>query len=123
EVLVVDLVSVIDQDDVGMRELGGGLGLALKAADDFRVLREPILANDLERDNAVEPAVQRLEDLAHAAFAKKLEDAVGAEDEIGAVALEDLIGLVGGEPAALDEDADEGHGVLIALLQIVYHLF
>jgi hypothetical protein len=60
------LVGAMDVDDVRMRELAGGAGLAQEAAADLRV-RGDVRREDLERDLAVEPDVARAVDDAHAA--------------------------------------------------------
>src|SRR4051812_14740041 len=63
--------------------------------------------HDLEGDDAVHEGVAGLEDLPHAALAERVEQHVGAEHELGGPALEDLFALVGGQPGALHQFADE----------------
>ena len=57
-----------------------------------------------------------LEDLAHAALAEAFQDAILAEHQVGALPLEDLVGLIGRQPAFLDQRLRQCAGVVGALL-------
>jgi len=86
-------------------QLGGGTDLALEAADGVGV-RQAILADDLQGDDAAEAPVAGLEDFSHAALAEPLQEDIGAEDEV--VALQELVGLVRRQPAALEKGPGPG---------------
>ena len=90
--------------------------LALEAAHGVGVV-EPLLADELEGDDAAELPVAGLEDLAHAALAEPLQQDIGAEKKFLAAALEELVGLVGGQPVAADQLAGQGFGIGKARLQ------
>ena len=66
EVLAVHLADLVDGHDVGVIKLGGGTGLDMEAADFVRA-REPLAPDHLQRHDAVERPLPRLEDHAHAA--------------------------------------------------------
>ena len=70
--------EVEDRQDVGMRERGDRLGLALEARERFGVCGK-MLRQHLDRHLAVELGVAGAEDLAHAAFAELGGDLVGAQ--------------------------------------------
>ena len=70
--------DVVDDEDVGVVELGGGAGFLLEAREAFGIGGEARV-DDLDRDFAPEPRVARPVDLAHAARAERREDLVGAE--------------------------------------------
>ena len=64
-----------------MVQAPGGLRLVLEAADQLRLLAvaEQLLADRLERDDALDVRIERLVDDAHRAFAEDAVDAVFAE--------------------------------------------
>ena len=66
-------------DDAGMIQGRDGLRFALEALSRERIAREQ-LRQDLESDLPVQPAIFGNEDLAHAAFSKRLDDLVMADD-------------------------------------------
>ena len=78
EQLSAELADVVDLDDVGVRELGQSLRLALHAGLIERVVGAP-RAEQLERDPAVEFAVVAGVDLTHRALAEPGEDDVAVE--------------------------------------------
>ena len=49
-----ELVGIVNQHDIRMRQQGGRSRLALEAAHRFGVLAEALLADELERDDALE---------------------------------------------------------------------
>ena len=70
--------DVVDDEDVGVIELGGGAGFLLEAREAVGIRGEAGV-NDLDGDVAPESRVPRPVDLAHAAGAEGREDLVGAE--------------------------------------------
>ncbi len=72
------LAEVVDADDRGVVELGGGLGLAEEAPARHVVLEVP-REEDLERERPVELGVARAVDDAHAAARDLLEEHVAPE--------------------------------------------
>ena len=100
-------VDVVGADDVGMAQLGDGLGLAVEAFDGAGVVG---LAGGqhLDGDGPVHDVVRAEVDGAHAAGAERFEDGVlAAEDEVAPTAAEHLIGLKAGEQPFADESV--GH--------------
>ena len=77
--LVLVRADVVDRDDVGVRELGHRLGLALEASAGVGVGRQ----QELERDLAIELRVVRGVDHPHPALADEVEDDVAADDLAG----------------------------------------
>ncbi len=77
-----------------------------------------MLGDDLESNRAVHADMLRLEHLAHSALAQSIQNAVGTEEEVLALPLEKLIGLIRCEPlpihqitakrSAIDEDRTAG---------------
>jgi hypothetical protein len=63
-----------------------------------------------------------LEHLPHAALAEPFEDDVLPQDEVVAAAEEDLVDLVGGEPAALQQFAGQGARLGEARLELARDL-
>jgi hypothetical protein len=59
---------------------------------------QPLLADDLEGDDAAQLPVLGLEDSAHAAFAKPFEQDVGTQQQFGAAAQEESVRLGLGQP-------------------------
>jgi hypothetical protein len=110
EVVAVDFAGVERMDDVGMRQLGGGVDFAVESANGVRVA-QPFLADELQGDNLAELPVARLEDLPHAAFAQPLQNDVGTQDQVLAVPQEELVGLIRGEPTPLHELPGQGFRV------------
>ena len=102
QVRAADLVGVVGADDVRMGQRRRRPNLALEAAHGVGVV-EPFLADELEGDDPAELPVAGLEDLAHAALAQPLQQDVRAQEKILASPLEELVGLVGSEPASLDQ--------------------
>jgi hypothetical protein len=81
--------DVVDADDVGVREAGEGLGLAQQAALALGVAGA--VAQDLDRDLAIEGLVEGGVDDAHAAAAELAQDGVAADAGLfGVVVLGDL---------------------------------
>jgi hypothetical protein len=98
EVGVADLPGVVHGDDVGVGQLGGGFGLAAESLEHALVGRV-FVADELERDRAPQPVVAGLEDLAHAAGAEFVQNPVRSDAQLPGLALEELVGLIRGEPA------------------------
>ena len=72
-----DLADVVDGDDVGVADVARGDAFADQAL--HRVLaREPIRADQLQRDFLLGQLVVRAIDDAHAAFADELDDRIAA---------------------------------------------
>ncbi len=101
-VIVAGQGGVVGEHDVGVRELGGRLHLAAEADQQF-LLVEAVGADDLEGDEAVHEGVPGLEDLAHAALPEPLHQQVRPQHQTLGAALQDLVDLEGGEPAAADQ--------------------
>ena len=89
--------EVVDREDVGMRERGDRLRLALEARAARSASRARRCGQHLDRDVAAEPRVARPVDLAHAAGAERRHDLVGAEPVAGREAHRD--GTMGKRPA------------------------
>ena len=102
-----DLVGVVGADDVGMVELGGGADLAVEAAHGVGVV-QPVLADELEGDDAAQLPVAGLEDLRPCRPRRAFQQDVGAEQQVAAAALEELVDLIGRQPAAADQLAGQG---------------
>ncbi len=81
---VFGLAEVEHADGVGVVQAAGGLGLALEAGDGALVAEEG-LAQHLEHDRLVEVDLDGLVDLAHAALAEHLLDAVLVGDGLADV--------------------------------------
>ena len=78
---ILDVVlssDVVERADVRMGELGDRLRLALEALPRLGG-RHRLLGQHLDRDDAIQPGVLRLVDLAHPTGADRREDLVGAE--------------------------------------------
>ena len=75
---VVDLADLVDLDDVGMAELGDGLGLD---AEPGEVVGPGLLpaADHLHRDHAVQPGLAGQVDHAHAPLAELLQELVAGD--------------------------------------------
>ena len=73
------LAGVVDRDDVGVVEPGGGLGLASEAGLEGRVGGE-VAAQPLDRDLAAQPHVGAVADLGHAAAAEQVPDLVASPE-------------------------------------------
>ena len=82
EVGALVLADVVERADVGVIEGADRLGLALEALAPIGVRRR-FVREDLDGDGAIEPAVLRAIDLAHAAGAEGRDDFVGAEAGAG----------------------------------------
>jgi hypothetical protein len=78
EVHPLGRLDLVDRDDVGVVQLGGGTGLLLEAGPARRV-GEPVGREDLDRHLAPEPRVPGAVDLPHPPGPEGLEDLVGAE--------------------------------------------
>ena len=85
EVLVVALVEaeVEHLDDVGVHQAGGGQRLAAEARDERRVVGQ-MLGQQLDRDVALEPAVEREVHGRHAADPEAAFDPIAPGDGGGA---------------------------------------
>ena len=75
----VVLARVVDGEDVGVLDRGGGLGLGDEAPAEVLVVGEDRV-DDLQRDRALQPELRRAVDDAHAAAAREGLDAVIGED-------------------------------------------
>ncbi len=75
---VVALARVVDRDDVGVVDRGGGARLAYEALAEVGVLGQ-LRGDELQRDGAVEVELERPVDHAHAAAARDPQDAVAGE--------------------------------------------
>ena len=108
EVRVAGLVGVVGQDDVGVVTAGpppgprGGSG-GRRRRSASRSLRMTLRATTRSRFRW-----RALKTCAHAALAQPLQQDVGTQDQFLAAALEELVDLVGGQPAAVDELAGQG---------------
>ena len=71
-----------DRDDVGMVQRGRGPRLQREAREPF-LIAEQLLRQDLQRDLAAEPRVQRAVDLAHSAGAQPVDDLKRAQHGAG----------------------------------------
>ena len=67
--------------------------------DSFRVV-EAFLADDLESDEPIDVFLPRFKDLSHASFADSVEQNVLALDQARGIAVQKLIALEDGQPAA-----------------------
>ncbi len=76
------LADVVDGDDVGVVQRGGGAGLLAEAAETVRVAGE-LLGQELHRDVAVQVVVARSPDLAHASSTQAGEELVSSEPHAG----------------------------------------
>jgi hypothetical protein len=114
---IAGLIGVVSHDNIGMGQLGNGLYLALEAFDRFRVV-EVVFADQLESDQAVEFVMARLENQAHTAFAQPFEQDVGAQQQLLSLALQQLIDLIGRQPASLQELGGEGARLSKAMLEV-----
>ena len=103
----VDLVGIVGDDDVRMRQLSGGLDFAMETPDGVLV-GEAVLADDLQGDDAAHAQLAGLEDLSHAAFAEAFQDDVLAEHQFPAAAGEELVDLIGRHPIAFEEFLGQG---------------
>ena len=101
----VGLADLEGADDVGVLELHGQPGLALEAAERFRVLglgrRQHLDGDDLAE------LVDRLVDAGHAALADAVEDLVVVEEEVVGLAAQQQVRLVLGEVLVGDQPACE----------------
>ena len=73
----VRLADIVDGDDVGVGQSGGGARFLLEAAARFGV--DEVGGQDLERHVAAQPRVARAVHLAHAADADRIDDFVRSE--------------------------------------------
>ncbi len=78
DVAVAALVE--DRDHVAVVELGGRLGLADETVGELLVVAEPVV-HDLDRDLAVEPAVDSKEHAGHAAACNAVADQVAVVED------------------------------------------
>jgi hypothetical protein len=72
------LATLVDGDDIGMVERGGGPGLAFKAAQALAIFGESSWKN-LDGNISAQAGVARPIYLAHAAGAEEFDNLVGAE--------------------------------------------
>ncbi len=112
-----DRVGVEGPHDVDVAELGGSADFTMKPFEHLRV-GQFVLADHLQGDDPPEPFVLRLEDLAHAALPKSVEHAVRPEHQVGAPALEELVGLEVRQQAGANQLDAEGLGVGEARLEV-----
>ena len=83
-------------------------------------IRQPFLADDLDRHDSVHELVAGLEDLPHAALAKPIEQQVRPQHQLGSMPLEQLIGLIRSDPTAFHQFA--GHGARIGIAPFMARL-
>jgi hypothetical protein len=76
------VADIMERTDVGMGELGNGPGLAVEARFAIRILGE-MRREDLDRNDAAEPRVAGLVNLAHASGAQQAEDLEWPEARAG----------------------------------------
>ena len=74
--------DVVDGDDVGVVQGGGGLGLLLEAAHEVGLVGERI-GEEFQRHIALQSRIASPIDLAHAAAANQRDDLVGAHPRAG----------------------------------------
>src|SRR5262245_47547275 len=94
--------SVVSMNDIRMVELAKDLNLAVETPDHLGI-RQEIFADELEGNDTIQFLVPCLEHLAGAAFAKALQQQIGAKHKIGTAALQKLIHLKRSQPAALQQ--------------------
>ena len=80
--VLLGAAEVVDGQDVGMRQRGHGLGLALEAREGRGIVGH-LRRQDLQRDIAVEARIAGPVDLAHAARAHERHDLVAVETLAG----------------------------------------
>ena len=80
EVELVGLADVVDADDVGMVQGGGGAALAVEPLQGADVL-DLVRREDLQRDLPLQTRMLREVDRAHAALAERAEQAVRPQEE------------------------------------------
>ena len=80
QVRAADLVGVIGQHDVRMRQRRRGPHFALEPADGVGIIQS-LFADKLDGDDAAQLPVAGLEDLSHAAFAHTLPQNIGTQQE------------------------------------------
>ncbi len=111
-VRIAGQAQVVNGDDIGVRQDGRRLRLALEPLDCLGILAEPLLADQLQRDDTVEQVVPGLEHLPHAALAQRLEQDVGTEHEVFRAGFaEDLLELIRGEQLPPDQALGGDFGV------------
>ena len=104
--IAVRRAGVVSVNDVRMPQLTQGVDFALEAAHDLRVGQQ-FLTDQLQGNDAVHVLVPGLEHLARAPFAQALQEQVGPHRQPGAASLKELIDLVRGHPATLDQLAGQ----------------
>jgi hypothetical protein len=110
EVDVAVEVEVERLDELGVLHLRDHLDLGAELIDHLEVGAE-LGVDDLEGDDLLEIEVEGLVDLAQAAFAEQVEEAVRPQLKRFVAVGEDVLGLEGGENAAADEQVGKGFGV------------
>src|SRR5262245_51954010 len=98
-----DFVEVEDDDDVGMVELGDGLGFALEARDDLRLRGQHGRSDDLDGHDALQAQLNGLVDVAHPALANLLQKAEWADDKSFTLPFEQELLLKWSQPPASDK--------------------
>ncbi len=100
---VADLVGIVSEDDVGMRQFRRRLDLTAEAVQERRMFHKKIGPQHFQGDEPVHEGVACLVDLAHAALTEPFEQHIRTEHELLSAALQDLVGLERSEPTAADQ--------------------
>jgi hypothetical protein len=100
------LVGVVGGHDVGVREPGGGLHLAIEAIDSLRRSHRG-RGKHFDGHHPVHAPMQGLDDHAHAALAQLVENHILVEDQVLRLALGHGRRLIAREPVGGDELADQ----------------
>ena len=111
---VVDLADLVDLNDVGMAELGDGLGLGAKAGEVLGACLLPA-ADHLHRDHAVQTGLAGQVNHPHAPFAELFQELVaGNRGPVGGAV--GLVAVLGGR-VVLTTPAHRAVGILYALVR------
>ena len=86
------LPCIVSHDDVGMDDLAGSAHFALKALHGFGILHDPF-GQHLQSDELIEPPMEGLEDLPHAAGADPIDQHIVAQHQRRIVTGEQLVAL------------------------------
>ncbi len=97
----------VGADDVAVVQGGGGAGLAMEAAEVGGVL-DAVLGEDLDGHAVLHQGVFGEIDVAHAAGAEQVQQLVLLDEEPLVAALQQILGLPGGDEPLLDEMVGDG---------------
>ena len=102
--------GVVDSHDVRVSQAGSSAGLALEAVQGLR-RAEQGGADQLEDLDPVQAKVPHLEHATHAALAEQLQHDILSQEQLFGAALPQPVGLVGGEPVAAHQLADQDSAI------------